>query len=146
MGSDHRGFQLKSKLLEVLSVFDIILKDVGTFNESMCDYPEIAKKLAKRVQKDKDGLGLLICKSGVGMCITANKFKGIYAACLTTPYAIKNACQHNAINVLCLPGNLDVLMAKTLIEVFLFTDLSNEVRHDKRRKQISKIEIENFIA
>ena len=146
LGSDHGGFELKAEILRHLSASNIIVKDMGTFDTNSCDYPEIAQRVAQEVQKDKDTLGILICRSGVGMCIAANKFKGIYAARLDTSDAVIKARQHNAINVLCLSGSLDFVLAKTLVEAFLTTDLDKDIRHCKRRKHIYAIEAKNFVA
>lgn len=146
LGSDHGGFELKSELLKHLSASNITVKDMGTFDTHSCDYPEIAQRVAQEVQKDKDNFGVLICRSGIGMCIAANKFKGIYAACLDTSDAVVKARQHNAINVLCLSGTLDFVRAQTLVKAFLTTDLNKDERHCKRREQIYTIEAKNFVA
>ncbi len=146
LGSDHGGFALKAELLRYLTSSNIQFKDIGTFDARSCDYPEIAQHVAQEVQKNKDTLGVLICRSGVGMCITANKFKGIYAACLSTSDSVVKARQHNAINVLCLSGTLDFVLAKTLLEAFLTTDFDKDPRHCKRREQIYAIESKNFVA
>lgn len=146
LGSDHGGFELKKDLLTHLDLTNVSLKDMGTFDATSCDYPEIAKKVAENVQKNQESFGLLICRSGIGMCIAANKFKGIYAACLSTSDAVINARQHNGINVLCLSGTLMLPFAKTLVESFLATDLDLAERHCKRREQICAIELKNFIA
>ena len=146
LGSDHGGFELKAELLKHLSLLDIVSKDMGTFDTKSCDYPEIAQRVAQEVQKDKNHFGILICRSGVGMCIAANKFKGIYAACLSTSDAVIKARQHNAINVLCLSGTLDFVRAKALVKAFLTTNLDKDTRHCKRREQIYTIEAKNFVA
>lgn len=146
LGSDHGGFTLKSELLNHVSLPNVVLKDMGTWDETPCNYPEIAQAVAQAVQTDKESFGILICKSGVGMCITANKFKGIYAACLSTADAVIKARQHNAINILCLSGTLDLILAKNLTESFLITNLDENERHCKRRKQICAIESKNFVA
>ncbi len=145
LGADHGGFKLKTEILNKLSLANITLKDMGTFDANSCDYPEIAQSVIQEVQKNKDAFGVLICRSGVGMCIVANKFKGIYAACLSTSDTVVKARQHNAINVLCLSGTLDFIQVKTLIETFLTTDLDKDVRHCKRREQIYEIESKNFV-
>ena len=146
LGSDHGGFELKAALLNYLSVSNIVSKDMGTFDANPCNYPEIAQVVAQEVQKNKDSFGILICRSGIGMCIAANKFKGVYAACLATSDAVIKARQHNAINVLCLSGALDFVLAKALVEAFLTTELDKDVRHCKRREQICAIETKNFVA
>lgn len=146
LGSDHGGFELKAEVSRYLSASNITAKDMGTFDTKSCDYPEIAQRVAQEVQKDKDNFGILICRSGVGMCIAANKFKGVYAACLSTFDSVVKARQHNAINVLCLSGALDLVLAKTLVEAFLTTDFDKDPRHCKRREQIYAIESKNFVT
>lgn len=140
LGSDHGGFSLKQRLMSLLETYGVPYTDKGTFSEASCDYPQFAIEVAKSVQKNGTHRGVLICTSGVGMCIAANKFKGIYAACLTTPEAVIKARQHNGINVLCLPGNLTSQLAYDLVHSFLSTDVDPGERHKRRRRQIIAIE------
>lgn len=140
LGSDHGGFFLKRQLMSLLEAHGVPYIDKGTFSEASCDYPQFAIEVAKNVQKDATHKGVLICTSGVGMCIAANKFKGIYAACLTTPDAVIRARQHNGINILCFSGNLTPQLAYNLVHSFLSTDVDPGERHERRRQQIVAIE------
>lgn len=136
-GSDHGGFTLKQAILQS-NLFEI--QDLGTHNEQSCDYPTIAAHLCEQMQKQTSARGILICTTGVGMCITANKVKGIRAALLQDTATVIKARQHNDINVLCLPGTLSVQTALDLIKAFLETDFSGESRHTKRLQIIASLE------
>lgn len=144
LGADHGGFGLKQALCAFLVSKKIDGIDVGTFSVAACDYPLFAKKVAQAVQENSQHRGLLICTSGIGMTVVANKFQGIYAACVTTEPAVQRARQHNGINVLCLPGSLSVACAEKLLHVFLTTELDGAERHADRRQQIAEIEQQNF--
>ncbi len=145
LGSDHGGFSLKTSLCSALKSINISFEDLGTFSKDSCDYPIFAEKVALKVQMDSHHRGILICTSGIGMAITANKFKAIYAAEITTIEAIEKARQHNGINVLCLPGNLDHQTALKLVMIFLNTNQDTDERHTRRRREINDIELKNFI-
>lgn len=140
LGSDHGGFTLKSALLSLLQKKGIPFFDVGTYTSESCDYPTFAKKVSIAVQQNPSNRGVLICTSGVGMSIVANKHVGVYAGLVTTLTGVQKACQHNAINVLCLPGELDSEFALQLIEVFLNTPADNADKYQRRRAQTKQIE------
>lgn len=141
IGSDHGGFHLKSELKGYLQRYQVAFEDVGTFMEEPCDYPIFAEKVSIKVQSDLCHRGILICTSGVGMSIAANKFKGIYAARLTQLKEIEQSVKHNGINILCLPGNLSAETAYTLIKTFLNTSIDMSERHIRRRKLIKSFEV-----
>lgn len=143
IGSDHGGFVLKEKLCTFLKEQGIAYEDLGTKNAERCDYPKIAALVATKVQSDSDHRGVLICTSGVGMAITANKFRGIYAARLTQPEEVKIARQHNGINVLCLPGGIAAILACEMVSLFLETPMDMTYRHQQRRQFIADIERNN---
>ncbi len=140
LGSDHGGFALKERLDAFLNERGIAYEDLGTHNTQSCDYPEFAALVATRVQADIAHRGILICTSGVGMAIAANKFRGIYAARLTQPDEVKIARQHNGINVLCLPGNIAANLACEMVDLFLKTPLDMSDRHQHRRQLIADFE------
>ena len=145
IGSDHGGFSLKTDLITALKKTDIKFQDLGTTSTMACDYPIIAQKVALKVQSDKEHRGLLICTSGIGMAITANKFNGIYAAPITSLQGVKQARQHNGINLLCLPGTLEASVAFQLLHVFLTTSIDTAERHIRRRQEILDFESKNFV-
>lgn len=140
IGSDHGGFHLKNKLNEYFQRYHVAFEDVGTFTEDPCDYPIFAEKVATKIQNDPNNRGILICTSGVGMSIAANKFKGVYAARLTQMKEIEQAVKHNGINLLCLPGSLPEETAYTLIKTFLNTPIDMSERHIRRRELIQSFE------
>ena len=118
VGSDHGGLQLKDLLAERLRAWGQVVEDVGTDSTDSVDYPDFAAKVATAVAEGRADLGLLVCGTGIGMSIKANRFKGVRAALCTTTYMARMARSHNDANVLCLgervlgPGQAeDVLRA-----------------------------------
>lgn len=102
IGSDHGGFRLKTKIIEYLKGQNIQFDDFGTFDEQSCDYPVVAKKVAKEVSSDPLRKGILICGTGIGVSIAANKIKGIRAALCGDTFSAKMSRVHNDSNILCL--------------------------------------------
>ena len=141
IGSDHAGFKLKEKIKEFLNQENYEYEDLGTSSTNSVDYPIYAEKVAKEIQKNQDSLGILICGTGLGMCMTANKFKGIRAALCCDENLARLAKEHNNANILCLGGRqLDFEKAKRIVQTFLKTPFSNEERHIKRINEISELE------
>ena len=136
VASDHAGYKLKQYLIENLKDFN--LKDFGTDKEESCDFPDFASKVCKFVLQDSSFRGLLICGSGVGMSIAANKFKGIRASNVTNEDMAIQSVEHNNVNVLCL-GTNNVSKADSLKIVlsFLNSEMSNEEKYHRR---INKLE------
>ncbi len=143
IGSDHAGFELKEELKKFLCTqFDII--DVGTNSTESVDYPDFAKKVCDLILKKDADLGILICGTGIGMSITANKFKGIYAALCYDRNTANLARSHNNANVLCIGGRTTrVEDAKEIVNVFLNTPFDGG-RHERRINKIMDIENSNF--
>ena len=138
MGSDHRGYDLKVILRKHLIDLQYDVMDVGTHNKDRCDYPNIAKSLVKNLMSDEDVIankGILICGSGFGMSITANRMKGIHAVVPRTVKECETARQHGNINVLCIGTDFtsDVQAVK-IVDTFLNTD-SLAVDEDSRYSQ-----------
>ena len=103
IGADHRGFALKEQIKMTLARNkDYEIDDVGCFSETSCDYPDYAREVAKKIQNGQAQWGILICKTGIGMSIAANRFKGIRAALCLTPEVARQARRHNDANVLVL--------------------------------------------
>lgn len=142
IGSDHRGFELKNKILEKLRKHNYTVIDLGAFNYNPDDdYPDIAYQLALEVAKHKDSKGILFCGSGIGVCIVANKVKGIRAGLGLDPEIVKKAREDDDINILCLPADfLDENKAFYLIDIFLNTDFKKETKYIRRIKKIKYIE------
>ena len=144
LGADHRGFKLKEKIKNYLQKLNLSFEDLGNFKfDPKDDYPDFAFLVAKKVAQKK-GKGILICGSGEGMCIVANKVKGIRAATAFTPSQAKNLRKKNDINILCLASDwIKEKEAKKVVEVFLKTKFSRLIRHKRRIEKIKKIENQN---
>ena len=102
IGADHGGFRLKEKIIEYLREKNVEFKDFGTFDEESCNYPDIAKKVSLEVATGNFNKGILICGTGIGMSIVANKTKGIRAALCADTFSAKASRAHNNANILCL--------------------------------------------
>jgi len=139
IGADHAGYYLKERVKEFLKSKNIDFKDYGTFKIESCDYPEYAYKVGQAVVNGEADLGILICGTGIGMSITANKIKGIRAALVYDEQTAKLSRQHNDANVLCLGGRLTPEEeAKKIVDVWLNTSFEGG-RHEKRIKLISQL-------
>ncbi len=144
IGSDHGGFKLKEEIKKYLEEKQISYKDVGCMNEERVDYPNIAKQVAKEVQSQKCEKGILICRSGIGMSIVANKFKGIRCTPCHNEYTAKFARLHNNGNVLSIGADdVTVNEAICMIRIWLATEFEGG-RHEERIKIIEEIENENM--
>jgi len=136
IGSDHGGFNLKNKIIEYLKLNEIDVEDLGTYNTDSCDYPVIAKKVCYEVLKEDNYKGILVCGSGMGMSITANKVRGIRAALCTNEYLAKMSRKHNNTNVLCLGERvIGAGVAIDIVKTWLTTDFDGG-RHEKRVSMI----------
>ena len=138
VGSDHGGFSLKTIIAAHLEQQGIAVEDVGCYSEDSCDYPVIAKEVAKKVLLEA-GRGILVCGTGIGMSIAANKFKGIRASLCSDTYSARMTRKHNDSNVLCLgervigPG-----LALDIVDEWLVTDFEGG-RHERR---VNMLELE----
>jgi len=140
IGSDHAGYHLKEALKRFLVEDGYDVVDEGTFDANFVDYPDYAKKVCKDVQKKVAGFGILICGTGIGMSITANKFKGIRASLCLFPEMARLARAHNNANVLVLPGRfMAPELARLIVHTFSNTEFEGG-RHSIRLEKISRIE------
>lgn len=137
IGSDHAGFLTKEHLKSVLSVRGHILKDYGTFSEDSVDYPDIAHPLSRDVESGLYKFGILICGSGNGMAITANKYTGIRAALCWNEEITSLARAHNNANVLVLPGRFISLDEAAHFSIVFLETAFEAGRHFKRVEKIS---------
>src|SRR3989338_1795543 len=141
IGADHAGFKLKEKLKNWLGKKYLEVEDVGalTFNQGD-DYPDFAEKVARKVVREKS-LGILLCGSAQGMCIAANKIKGVRAV---VPFSVKEAelaRKHTMANIICLSGwYFNPFKAKKLVWTFLRTPFYKDERHIRRVEKIKKLE------
>ncbi len=140
IGCDHGGFALKEKIFQYLHKKGIKVKDFGAFSEDSMDYPDTALKVARAVSRRKKVRGILICKTGIGNSIVANKLKGVRAALCYNEKAARLSRLHNDSNVLVL-GALFVTerRAKKIIDIWLSTPFEGG-RHSRRLKKIERIE------
>ncbi len=144
IGSDHGGYRLKKEIEKYLEEKNIEYKDLGCENEESVDYPDIAEKVAKSVQSKECNQGILICRSGIGMSITANKFKGIRCALCHNEYTAKYARLHNNSNVLAMGADdLTTNEAILILRMWLATEFEGG-RHTERVKLIEEIENRNI--
>lgn len=102
IGSDHGGFELKEKIIKHLKANNFNIEDFGTFNEDSCDYPIIAKKVANEIKAKRFNKGILVCGTGIGMSIAANRIKGVRAALCSDTFSARMTKAHNDSNILCL--------------------------------------------
>jgi len=136
IGSDHAGFELKEKVKDYLKGNGNQVKDFGAYSLESVDYPDIAKALAKSVAAKKQKAGILICGTGIGMCMTANKVRGIRAANAHNVYTAQMSREHNDANVLCLGARvLEEKEVMEMIDVFLATKFAGG-RHLRRVNKI----------
>ena len=144
IGCDHGGYRLKKEIEKYLDDKNIDYLDVGCESEESVDYPDIASKVAKKVQSKECEQGILICRSGIGMSITANKFKGIRCALCHNEYTAKYARLHNDSNILAI-GADDLTTNETICVLRMWFATSFEGgRHIERIKLIEEIENENM--
>lgn len=140
LGSDHAGFKLKEKIKSYLLDKGFYIKDVGTFSNESCDYPEFAYLVAKNVSEGKYKRGILICKTGIGNSIVANRFKGVRAALCYNLKASRLSREHNDANILVLGADfVSSNLAKRILNVWLNTPFLGG-RHKRRLNKIKKIE------
>lgn len=144
IGCDHGGYKLKEELKKYMDEKNIEYKDCGTMSEESIDYPNIAKEVAKSVQSKECEKGILICRSGIGMSICANKFKGIRCTPCYKEETAKYARMHNDSNILALGADYTTTNeAICIFRMWLATEFEGG-RHQERLKLIEKIENENM--
>jgi len=140
IGCDHRGFSAKTKLMELISKLGHEVTDFGAFGNDSCDYPDIAAQVGRKVGAGEADRGILICGSGIGMCIAANKIPGVRAAPCHDDLTAEMSRRHNDLNVLCLSADmLGERLIDRLVEVWLTTQFEGG-RHLKRIEKIAELE------
>ena len=133
IGADHRGYTLKESLKKFISEKGYSLEDIGTNSTESVDYPDIAEAVAKKLQSGECERGILICGSGVGACVAANKFKGIRAAICHDVFSAHQGVEDDAMNVLCLGGGIiGESLAREVILSFLSANFIEEERYKRR--------------
>jgi ribose 5-phosphate isomerase B len=140
IGSDHAGFELKEQLRDTLRAAGYEVADLGTASTESTDYPDFAAAVARAVRDGQAGKGILICSSGVGMSIAANKIKGIRAALGTNPEEVSFVRRHNDANVLAIGAKYTgAALAGELVNIFLTTEFEGG-RHQRRLDKIKVLE------
>ena len=141
IGSDHAGFQLKVAMGDLLRSLNQEVLDVGAFNENPSDYPDFAEAVGKALLDRKAERGVLICGSGVGASVAANKLTGIRAAVCHDTYSAHQGVEHDDMNVLVLGSRIvGVKLAEDLVKAFLAAKFTNEDRHVRRLAKIKALE------
>lgn len=143
IGSDHGGFDLKKQLIPFLEEKGIEVVDLGTNSDESVDYPDFGEMVARQVASGQADTGIVICGTGIGISITANKVAGIRAALVTSPEMARLAKEHNNANVLALGGRiLDLQTAKDCLSAWLGATFEGG-RHQRRVDKISALETSN---
>lgn len=140
IASDHAGLELKNELLDAARARSLQVQDLGTYNNDSVDYPDFASTVSQAVVSGQAGFGVLVCGTGIGMSIVANKHRGVRAAVCRSEFEAKMARAHNDANVLCLgqrvtgPG-----LARSILEAFVETPFEGG-RHQRRLQKIHDLE------
>jgi ribose 5-phosphate isomerase B len=142
LGSDHAGYDLKQRVRQWLEQRGAVVLDVGPHAlEPADDYPDYARQVGESVAHGEAGLGVMICSTGVGSCIAANKVPGVRAALCSDPFCARMSKAHNDANVLCLGANVvGTDLAREIVNTWLDTPFSGDERHQRRVDKVRRIE------
>ena len=142
IGCDHGAIELKQAVLDVLKEFpDIDTDDVGTFSAESVDYPDIAQKVCQKIVDGDADRGIVLCGTGIGISMAANKIKGIRAALCHDVFSARMSREHNDANVLALGGRVTGIgPAGEIVRVWVTTDFSNGERHKRRIEKLMALE------
>lgn len=145
IGSDHAGYDLKSYIIPFIKECGYEVIDLGTNDKSPVDYPDFAEKVGNTLINGEADKGILICGSGVGACIAANKIKGIYAGLCNDPYSAGQGVEHDDMNVICLGSRIiGEEIARACVTAFLNSRFSEGERHKRRVKKMLALETKHF--
>ena len=141
LAADHAGFELKEKIAGYLEARGFEVMDLGTHDEEPVDYPDFARAIGKVLQEEKAERGILVCGSGVGACVAANKMSTIRAGLCHDTYSAHQGVEHDDINVLCLGARvIGEELARELVSAFLAASFTGEERHVRRLAKIEAME------
>lgn len=141
VGADHAGVDLKRELAAAIAQQGHEVLDVGTHTSAAVDYPDIAEAVATALRDGKVDRGLIVCGSGAGVAVAANKFPGVRASVCHDTYSARQAVEHDDLNVLCLGARvIGPALARALVDAFLAAEFSAEDRHLRRLAKIDAIE------
>lgn len=144
IGSDHAGYALKESLIKMLEKRGHEVVDMGTYSTESVDYPDYAVKVAETVENGQYTMGILICGSGQGVCMTANRFPHVRASLVWAPEVAITSRTHNDANVLCLPGRfIDEKTAEEILDIFINTSFEGG-RHVRRVEKMTQINPQNI--
>lgn len=144
LGADHGGFSLKTELLPWLKDQGYEVMDIGAHAfDSTDDYPDFSRKVAQAITEEEANRGIIICGSGVGACIAANKVPGVRAGICHDTYSAHQGVEHDDMNILCLGARIiGIEVAKEIVSAFLGANFSKEERHRRRLQKILAVEAE----
>jgi len=138
IGSDHAGYELKNKLRMVLENMGVTVEDKGTYSEDSVDYPDFAHQVASEVNEGTAEKGVLVCGSGQGVCMTANKYSGVRASLAWQADLARLSREHNNANVVCLPARfISEELAEEIVRTFFSTEFEGG-RHERRVNKIAE--------
>lgn len=144
---DHGGYPLKETVLAAVKDSGHEVIDLGAFDETSSDYPDFAEKIGQAIVSEEAERGVLICGSGIGACIAANKIKGVYAGLCHDTYSAHQGVEHDDMNVLCLGARIiGPALATELVQAFLDAVFSREERHLRRVGKVRAIEAKGSIS
>ncbi len=141
VAADHAGFPLKEMVVATVRAAGHEVLDLGVFDTQPVDYPDYAEKVARAIQEKKAERGILLCGSGVGACIAANKFKGVYAGVCHDTYSAHQGVEHDDMNVICLGARIiGPELVREIVCAFLNADFSTDERHVRRVNKVRAFE------
>jgi len=141
LGADHAGYELKQHIGSMLAESGVTVIDLGTHSEDPVDYPDFAAAVARAVNDARADRGIIICGSGAGACVAANKVRGIRAAVAHDTYTAHQAVEHDDVNVLCLGSRvIGRNLAEELVRAFIAAEFSHEERHVRRLEKLKALE------
>lgn len=141
IGSDHAGFPLKESLVEDLRAEGYHIEDFGVFSTESMDYPDIAREVAEAVASGRFQKAIIVCGTGIGVCITANKVKGVRAAVCSEAFSARMARQHNNANVICVGARVvGAGLALDIVKTFIETEFEAGSRHERRVDKINALD------
>lgn len=145
IAGDHAGLAYKRVLVKDIKEWGYDVTDLGTFTEEASDYPDFAEKVAQALESGQAERGILICGSGVGVSVAANKFKNVRAGVCHDTYSARQAVEHDDVNVLCIGERVvGIELAREIIHSFLGAQFSRAERHERRLGKIRAIEDRNM--
>lgn len=147
VAADHAGFLLKEDVKSFLQARGLDVLDLGVHDQQPSDYPDVARAIGEAIQKGEVARAVLVCGSGVGACVAANKMKGVRAGLCHDTYSAHQGVEHDDINVLCLGARvIGTELARELVRAFIAARFTGEERHKRRLAKVEAMERENRSA